>query len=729
MPTTLKLRWPKSLQLDPADLATGWIGAGLLLAVELVLLKPTSVALLATTLALFATLGWVVGLGVALGKAMASSVGALRLRPFVVTVPSVIATFPVGWHLFDGAKASALPGAALAPLWFPLLCWGVVAAFVYSTERWVKSTKHITAYAVALLGVSIMSEWMNRNILKGGYPDVHTLILVANCASMGIGARALDTRLHRPWPARGPVSIRFARLATAATLVGFVVALFTGLQTTNSRWQVATQGLHMRLLVRLAHGIFDFDGDGYANVLGGGDCNNLNRQINPGAQEIRHNGIDENCDGLDDNFAASALAEDRSLQQTEGEAWRASDSVKQQLSSVGKMNLVLLSIDALRADVLDGSPESQKNYPNIWRLLQESQHFTRAFAPSAGTDLSMAGVLTGQVNPFSTAAPTLAEALKNIGRRTYAVIPSEVIRYVGKTILTRGVDEYKELVNDLYQRDVASHSTSARTTELGIKYLEAQQTNHKDNPFFLWLHYFDVHEHDELSPADKRVREVLGGTMPLSRREKYKRLVKLVDNEVGVVLQELARRSLAGNTVVVLLSDHGEGLGEDRRLPENHGRFVYNALTHVPLAIKVPGVLGTKVEQAVSLLDLHPTLCELFSATTTLVDGSSVLAHVLNGAPAALRDHVHPIAMNESEQFGVVVWPYKLLVRRKENLAELYNLQTDFGELHDLSVKEPDRVKTLLLTFGALSRVDVDRTTAGRLTRERAANANLGIHN
>jgi len=724
---TLKFRWPKSLKLDPADLATGWIGAGLLLPVELVLLKPASITLLATSLALFATLGLVVGTAVALGRMIGLRVGSPWLHPLAVTAPSVLATFPVGLHLFDGAKASTLPGAALAPLWFPLLCWVALAASVYGTLRWINSAKRITIYAGALLVASIALEWANRSMQKGGYPDVHTLILVATCATIGIGARALDTTLHRPWPARGPVSIRVARITTVLAVFGFVVALSTGLQTTNSRWQVATQGLHTRLMVRLAQGVFDFDGDGYANVLGGGDCNNLNRNINPAAQEIPHNGTDENCDGSDEDLAASALAEERNIQQTEGDAWRASAGVKQQLSTIGKMNLVLLSIDALRADVLDGSAGSQQSYPNIWRLLQESHYFTRAFAPSAGTDLSLAGVLTGQVNPFTTLAPTLAEALKKQGRRTYAVIPSEVIRYVGKTILTRGVDEHKELVNDLYQRDVASHSTSARTTELGLKYLDAHQSNHKDDPFFLWLHYFDVHEHDELAPVDKRVREVLGGTKPLPRREKYQRLVKLVDDEVGVVLQELARRSLAANTVVVLLSDHGEGLGEDRRLPENHGRFVYNALTHVPLAIKVPGVLGTKVEQAVSLLDLHPTLCDLFSVTTSRVDGSSALAHILSGAPAALRDHVHPIAMNESEQFGVVVWPYKLLVRRKENLAELYDLQTDFGELNDLSVKDPERVKALLATFGALSRVDVDRTTAGRLARERAANR--GTHN
>ena len=709
--------------LNAADMATGLIGAGILLPVELVLLRPTNLDLLATTVAMFAALGWFVGVGVALGNALAARLRPKLFRALARTVASLAIAIPVGANLFDGAKASTLPGATLAPIWFPIVAGGTLAIMVLAAERWVSTRWRRLWFAATLLTGAVLVEWVNRNVQRGGYPDVHTMLLAISCLAAGLGARVLNANLSRPWPQRQRLSVGQARAATALTVGLFVVALLTGLRTPENRWQVATQGLHVRLLVRVCHGLFDFDRDGYANILGGGDCNNLNGKVYPGAREVPGNQVDENCDGLDDNVAAKAFHQARRVHQTEGETWRGSPGVKQQLAPLAKMNVLLLSIDALRADVLDGSAESRQRYPNFWRLLNASQHFTRAFAPSAGTDLSMAGVLTGQIDPFTTKEATMAEAFRQAGRRTYAVVPSEVIRYVGKAILTRGFDKHEELINDLYQRDVGSHSTSTRTTQLGLSFLQEHQDLDKDVPFFMWLHYFDVHEHDELKADDKRVALALGPEKGLSRRERYKRLVKLVDDEVGVLLQELAKHGWTETTVIALVSDHGEGLGEDRRLPENHGRFVYNALTHVPLAIRIPGVAGRQIGHAVSLLDLHPTLLELFSLRAVTVDGGSVLAHVLAGAPDSLTKIVRPLPLNESEQFGVIVWPYKLLVRRKENLEELYDLATDFGETRDLSSQDPDRVASLLATFSALSRVEVDRTKRGRLARERAAKA------
>lgn len=720
----------KPAWLDPADVATGWVGAGLLLPIELVALKTSSVSLLGTTLCLFAALGWLVGLGIAGGQALANKVRLSWLRAGMATAPSLLAFIPVGLHLFDGAKASTLPGAAYAPVWFPAVAWLSAALAVFLLRRVTTTRSRRMSLGGALLAGALFCEFVNRTVQRTGYLDVHTLMLVTSCVCAGFGARLVEESLHKPWPAMSPTSIARTRLASAATIAAFVVALVTGMQTTQSRWQVATQGLHTRLLVRTTQGIFDLDSDGYANVLGGGDCNNTNALVNPGAREVPGNQIDENCDGLDDDVAAKRLASDRHQQQSEAEAWQQSQPVQQALAAAAHMNLLLLSIDALRADVVDGSPAACAQYPHLCRLLGESQHFVHAFAPSAGTDLSMAGVLTGQVDPFATTAPTLAEALKSAGRHGYAVIPSEVVRYVGKPILTRGVETYKELVNDLYARDVGSHSTSARTTDMGLGLLDQHVTRHSDAPFFLWLHYFDVHEHDELQPTDKRVRAALDSATPLARAEKYRRLVRLVDEEVGRVLQELARRQLSNNTVVVLLSDHGEGLGEDKRLPENHGKYLYNALTHVPLAIRLPGHVGRKISQPVSLLDVHPTMLELFTAAVgkkqVTVDGRSLLPLLLAGAPQALTEHIRPLPLNESDQFGVVLWPYKLLVRRKENLAELYDLRSDFAERHDMSAQEPQRVADLMATYGALSRVDVDRTTRGRQKRDRAASS--GAH-
>ncbi len=714
-PTT-KVPWPPR-----ADMAVGWVGAALLFPFEVLSLQPRSVGLIATVFALFAALGSLVGLAVAAANTAGARVGSTWLRACVRASPSLLVTIVVGLRLFDGAKASTLPAAACAPLWFPLLCWLGLAAAVGLAQAYVTTPRRRLAVALALLGMGVAFEWINRNVQRSGYFDVHTMLLVSTCVAMGLAVREFDAAFARPWSPPPSRLTLWAPAALVLILLGFVATLVLGLQAHASRWQVATQGLHTRLLVRAVHAGFDFDRDGHPNVLGGDDCDSFDALIHPGAPEKPHNGVDENCDGRDDDVAAAALAQQRLSQKTMAAAWRNSPEVQQQLAATATMNLILISIDALRADVVDASEASQKLYPNLSQMLREGLHFTRAFAPSAGTDLSMSGVLTGQIDPYATTKPTLAEALKRSGRRAYAVIPTEVTRYVGKPLLARGLDEYKELVGDLYERDVGSHSTSGRTTELGLGLLNTHQDKYKEKPFFLWLHYFDVHEHDELRATDKRVRAALQTGAPLSRPEKYRQLVTLVDEQIGVLLNEVTQRNLAHNTVIVVVSDHGEGLGEDRRLPQNHGRFVYNALVHVPLAIRIPGIATKTIDHPISLLDLYPTLNELLTGQSASVDGSSFLAHVLPGAPADLKAKTHPLPLNESDQFGVIAWPYKLLVRRRENLAELYNLQTDFAEARNLALQEPERAKAMLATYSALPSVDVNRTARGRLARNRTA--------
>ena len=144
--------------------------------------------------------------------------------------------------------------------------------------------------------------------------------------------------------------------------------------------------------------------------------------------------------------------------------WRDEPEVREFLRRTAPMHFILITVDALRADVLADSPENRAEFPRIFQLFADSTVFTRAFAPSAGTDLSLSGILTGRIDPFTHVDKTLAEALHDAGRVAHGVIPSEVLRYAGKTLLTRGLHSHDRLVNDAGQRDVGSYSTSARTT-------------------------------------------------------------------------------------------------------------------------------------------------------------------------------------------------------------------------------------------------------------------------
>src|SRR5690606_3397766 len=119
------------------------------------------------------------------------------------------------------------------------------------------------------------------------------------------------------------------------------------------------------------------------------------------------------------------------------------------------------------------------------------------------------------------------------------------------------------------------------------------------HPFFLWLHYFDVHEHDEVGDHDRHLQAYLAGRPLLPGKEsKYRAMLGLIDKEMGVLKQELQARNLWERTVIVFVSDHGESLGEHPRLPNHHGHMLYNALIHVPKMIRIPGIRPCQSERS-----------------------------------------------------------------------------------------------------------------------------------
>ncbi|MCG5052261.1 MAG: sulfatase-like hydrolase/transferase [Myxococcales bacterium] len=697
-------------------LAVGYAGAALACPVELVALRATSAGLILTVLALFAGLGLCIGATLALSARGAARFVGPWWSAFVFAAGSLWVSIPVGLHLFDGAFAATLPGATLAPGWFPLLVWGLLAVAIRFLRAWARAYP-LSAGLVAF-GLAVLTNGLNRSFVPSGYPDVHTLLLVTEVVLLGLGARLVSFGPWLRWTLDTTVAARVFGGGSAATVVAVGIVCWWGPGDNQARWRLATRGQHTRLLARVARGAFDLDRDGYSPLLAGGDCNDLDARVHPGVAEVPGNGLDEDCDGIIDNPAVAALARSRAAHHDELARWRASVPAQSLIERTRKMHVILLSIDTLRADALADTPTNRADHPHLFALLDASVHFTRAFAPSAGTDLSMAGVFTGKVDPYASPEPTLAEALDRVGRLTHGVVPSEVLRYVGKAILTRGLHTFDTVVNDLHEKDIGSHTTGARSTALGLAFIDRWRQAAQESPFFLWLHHFDVHEHGEVSLSEKHLRS-LQAARPTNRRDKYRLMVRLVDREVGQLMAALAARGLVDSTIVVLLSDHGEGLGEDRRLPDNHGRFVYNALTHVPLALRIPGVAGRKVETPVSLLDVYPTVIDLLGLPAAGVDGSTMLPQLVPEAPEALRDHLRPLPLNESDQFGVVAWPHKLLVRRKESLTELFDLARDFNERVDLSHREPALVAKLRALYAALPNVTVDRTSRGRRARER----------
>jgi arylsulfatase A-like enzyme len=288
----------------------------------------------------------------------------------------------------------------------------------------------------------------------------------------------------------------------------------------------------------------------------------------------------------------------------------------------------------------------------------------------------------------------------------------------------RGLDTVDRLVNDAGQEDVGSYTTSKQTTDLGLTFVDKHLANAKDKerPFFLWLHYFDVHEHLEVEDSDAGLQAVTKGRK-LRGLDKYKAMVGVVDGELGRLRAELDKRGLWDNTIVVLAADHGEGLSEDPRLGETHGSYVYNLLTHVPMAFRIPGVRAGVTDDAVSIADVAPTIASLTSSSWPLGrEGMDLLPYVLDGPR---MPGTRAIIMTETRQWGVVAWPWKLLVRPEDNLVELYDLSSDMDEKTDLTAGERDRVHQLKQLYRSIPAPAIDRSPEGRQRREEAARAQL----
>ncbi len=654
---------------------------------------------------LFAATGVVVGLLIAgterLGAGRAWWVSAL-LRG----APSLIVLGPVASTLFDGAYAQTLPLARLLPFAVPLLGWGVVSLAIAGGRR-VLGGADLSTRAIVILGCAGAIgaiTWAERHLLATGYPGAHVGATIALVVIAGIAVRALASPAASPYLA---AAVAAAALGTAGA------ASLDGLADANQRRVLATYGDQGRDLVRLFRQLVDRDRDGSSPILGGGDCDDGDPARHPGAADPPGDGIDQDCDGADASPPPPPAAPPKPIDLA---SWRASASVQQLLERTKGMNVVLLTVDALRFDMLAPDAADRAEFPELVKLLDESVWFTHAISPASGTDVSLGTLLTGRFDPYQAIDTTLPEAMQTLGRRTYSALPVEVTRYVGEVLPARGMDRAKPVHTDWGTDDIGDHVSAPATTIEGIRALD----DAADRLSFLWLHYFDVHEHHQIDVP----RALLKGVHEESSRKRhgYRALLLAIDHEVGRVRAELAKRNLADKTIIVFASDHGESLGEDPRLLETHGKVAYHALVRIPFAIHVPGVPGGRRSDPVSIVDITPTLLSLLGAphAITPLDGLDLVPAILD-APVALRRTSRALVSHEELQWSVVEWPYQLLVRPAENFAELYDLDKDPGEHEDLAARLPEVVTRLRARYAEVPVVHVDRTPEGRRSREQQA--------
>lgn len=273
--------------------------------------------------------------------------------------------------------------------------------------------------------------------------------------------------------------------------------------------------------------------------------------------------------------------------------------------------VIIISIDTLRADHLAAYGYDKGQTPAIDAFRRDSILFGNAYSHCPMTLPSHVSLLTGRL-PFehgvrnnlgypldTTKVPTLPAALKAKGYATGAAVSAYVLR--GSAGLGPAFDWYDD---ELATRANASVGELARpgnvTVARSIQWIDSQA----ERPFFFLLHLFEPHvPYDPPEPFRSKLASAYDGE------------IATADSFVGIFIEHLKQRGIYDRAIVILLSDHGEGLGDHGE--DEHGIFLYRETIHVPLLIKLPKQTraGERIDAPVQLADIFPTITSLTGAS------------------------------------------------------------------------------------------------------------------
>jgi arylsulfatase A-like enzyme len=551
--------------------------------------------------------------------------------------------------------------------------WLVVIAVheAFGIRRESPARKVLFALLPLAALASIAGYWADATIHVGRYNIVFHIPATLGLCALAFVTGSLAVALFASNASRRQAWSRVAAVLVFA-LVAATAAAFTLLGSNeNVRALLWRRSVVARHAYWIASRPLDRDKDGFPRARFGADVDDRDPSVNPWAAEIPGNGIDDNCFGGD---AAPGTVEPSATASAAPAA------------PVAK-NFLLIAIDTLRADRMGVYGYGRPTTPRIGEYAKSARFFAHSYSAGTNTGVSFSAMQRSATRGgvFDESRQTLFEAMSGAGFVTAQVNAASDEKWLAleswkpyKDVIMRGIG-------------TATHATGEerwdgdRVTDEAIAYLSSipPGTRHAT-----WVHYLDTH-----LPREWRSEYDYGH----SESDIYDGEVAFVDRQVGRLLDFLKSSGRLDDTIVVLMSDHGEGFGEHEM--DQHQNRPHSDQIVVPMIVWAPGAAPARVEAPVTTIDIAPTvLGALGLPGLANAEGVDMLAADLAPRPIFAETPIN-VPQPSFFDYAVTDGSWRLIYDVWGDTTELYDLAADPAELRNLADAEPTKVNEMKRTM------------------------------